>query len=572
MIAWVRIRGLGVLDDVDVTFGPGFNVITGESGAGKTMILRGVGLLLGAKADPGLIREGHDRIEVEGAVDLKDPGLRARVRERLTDAGVDLADDEPVMIARTIAREGGRSRTVIQGRTVPASLLAEIAQDLAAVHGQGDQLRLLQAGRQRDALDGFAGPAVAGLLGDYRALWSRWQAVTRSLTDVVAHARDRAREADVLRFGIDEIEAVAPEPGEDDLLAGEAARLGHAQTLRELAGAAHDALSADSSGYDVDALTLLGGSEAAAAKAASIDPTLGPLVARLREVRLSADDVAAELATYAASIEADPQRLATVEERRAALAGLRRKYGETVADVLAWLAQARTRLADLDGDEDTVVRLERERDEARAGLEALAARISAERSRAAGRLAEEVTAELTQLAMPRARLVVEITSRDDLGPHGSDDIDFLLAAHADAPLRPVARAASGGELSRVMLALEVALVGADVVPTMVFDEVDAGVGGDAARALAGRLAVVATTSQLLVVTHLAQVAASADHHLALRSAGDRIDAVEALDGDARVREVARMLSGTADSTVSLEHARELLASAARPSRPNGRDC
>lgn len=567
MISWVRIRGLGVLDDVEVGFGPGFNVITGESGAGKTMILRAVGLLLGAKSDPGLIRDGHDRIEVEGAVALRDGPVRTRVCERLADAGIEVAPDDDLIIGRGVAREGGRSRAVIQGRTVPVSLLAELAEDIAVVHGQGDQLRLLQPGRQRDALDGFAGEPVTGPLAEYRTQWSRWQAAERALADVASNARERAREADVLRFGIGEIDAVAPKPGEDDDLADEAARLGHAQTLRELAEGAHGALSSDGVGLEVDALTLLGGAEAAAAKAAAIDRTLAPLVDRLREVRVMADDVSAELASYAAAIEADPARLAAVEERRAALAVLRRKYGDTVADVLTWLDTARIRLAELDGDDDTIARLERDRDAAYAALCALAEQITAGRAAAAGSLGDQVTGELVTLAMPRARFAVQVADRAELGPHGRDDVEFLLAGHADAPLRPVARAASGGELSRVMLALEVALVGSDSVPTMVFDEVDTGVGGDAARALATRLAVVATTSQLLVVTHLAQVAAQADHHLALRAVEERIDGAVALDGDDRVREIARMLSGQAESGVSLDHARDLLVSAARPRGP-----
>lgn len=558
MITRVRVRGLGVLDDVEVEFGPGFNVITGESGAGKTMILRGIYLLLGAKPDPGLVREGHERIEVEGAFRLDHPRVRDRIAERLADAGIEIGEDDELIIARTVAREGGRSRAVVHGRSVPVSMLAELAADLAVVHGQGDQVRLLQPTRQRGALDRFAGDAVEGLLGAYREGWARLQAVDRELEELVANARERAREADLLRFGVAEIEEVDPQPGEDSELAFESSRLSHAETLRELAGAAHEALSAERDDLGSDALSLLGSAEAAAAKAAGIDPALEPLVARLREVRLLAEDVAGELAAYASGVEADPARLAVVEERRAALGGLKRKYGESLEEVLDWLTQASARLTTLDSDEDNLGALRAERAELLERLLTWAGEISAVRTVMAERLGAAVTAELTELAMPNARVVVQVSAAQALGPYGIDDVEFLLASHAEAPLRPIAKAASGGELSRTMLALEVALVGTMPVPTMLFDEVDAGVGGDAARALAARLARVAQASQLIVVTHLAQVAAEAGRHLALLSSKREADAMRAVAGEERVEEVARMLAGDGQKEAARRHAREIL--------------
>jgi DNA repair protein RecN (Recombination protein N) len=465
---------------------------------------------------------------------------------------------------------------------VPVSLLAELAGDLVTVHGQSDQLRLLEPARQRDALDRFAGHAE--LLQEYADRWAQLQDVTRRLDEVRTHGRERAQEADLLRLGVADVEAVAPQPGEDVELARLDERLAHADALRGAAEQAHAALqqsSSDLSGVDDrDAVTLVASARHSLDAVRGHDDTLAALDQRLAEVGYLLADIAADLASYAADVESDPERLAAVQERRAALATLTRKYGPDVDAVLAWTARASDRLLELDDDDELLTRLEAQRSELAAQVADLAARLSRSRTEAAGRLGALVGEELAQLAMPHAVLEVAVTQRDDtagaevdlpdgrrrvaLASSGADDVELRLRPHAGAPARPVARGASGGELSRVMLALEVVLAGADPVPTFVFDEVDAGVGGKAAVEIGRRLARLARTSQVLVVTHLPQVAAYADRHLVVTKADDgavTVSGVERLDDVGRRRELARMLAGLDTSDTALAHADELLETA-----------
>jgi DNA repair protein RecN (Recombination protein N) len=582
----LRIRGLGVIDDAEVELHPGLTVLTGETGAGKTLVVTGLGLLLGGRADPGQVRPGRSDACVEGRLLLAadSPALA-----RAVEAGAEL-DDGALLLTRTVSDQG-RSRAYLGGRSVPLGVLGEIADDLVAVHGQDDQRRLLRPSRQRAALDRFAGPPVTGPLGSYAEAYARLREVRRVLDELTTQARERAREADLLRFGLAEVADVAPVEGEEEELRAEESRLAHADGLRAAAMTAHAALLGDPDPavdrLGADAAGLVDTARRALDAARGHDPALAALADRVGEVSYLLSDVAVDLASYAQSVDTDPTRLAAVQHRRARLAQLLRKYGESAAQVLAWSRAAAVRLAELDGDDDRLGELRAEEERLVSRLGVLAGQLSRARVEAAARLAAAVTAELTDLAMPHARIAVEVGQTEDpaglpvdlddgvrrlaFGPTGVDEARLLLEPHPGAPARPLHQGASGGELSRVMLAVEVVFAGADPVPTFVFDEVDAGVGGKAAVEVGRRLARLAGAAQVLVVTHLPQVAAFADRHLRVVKSDDGAvtrSGVAVLDDEARVRELSRMLAGLEGSRTALAHAEELLATAR--DRPAGR--
>ncbi|WP_103939426.1 DNA repair protein RecN [Thermomonospora echinospora] len=570
MVEEVRIQGLGVIDEAVLELSPGFNVVTGETGAGKTMVVTSLGLLFGGRADPQRVRPGAGRATVEGRI-VVDPG--GRVVTRVGEAGAEL-DDDTLIITRSVSAEG-RSRAHLGGRSVPVSMLITLADDLVAVHGQSDQQRLLQPGRQRAALDRYAGDALTKPLRAYTAAYQRHRQVTTLLEELTTRARERAQEADLLRFGLQEIEKVAPRQGEDAELAAEAERLGHADALRTAATTAHEALLGDPAATTVgltDAVSLLGAARGALDAVRDHDPALAQLADRLAEAGYLISDAGTELAAYAESVEADPARLAAVQERRAELTGLTRKYGQDLDEVLAWAQRSAGRLAELEGDDERIEELRAEHAELSERLREAAAELTAVRATAAERFSAAVTAELTALAMPHARVVVTVTATEEFGPHGADEVEIRLVAHPGAPPLPLNKGASGGELSRVMLAIEVVFAGADPVPTFVFDEVDAGVGGKAAVEIGRRLARLARSAQVIVVTHLPQVAAFADQHLLVAKSDDGTvtrSGVTALDREERIRELSRMLAGLEDSELGRAHAEELLALAAQERQATG---
>lgn len=568
----MRIRSLGVIDDAVVELSPGFTAVTGETGAGKTMVVTSLGLLLGGRADPALVRIGADKAVVEGRITVP---ANASVAVRAEEAGAEL-DDGALLISRTVSAEG-RSRAHVGGRSVPVGVLAELADELVAVHGQTDQQGLLKLTRQRQALDRYAGDAVSGPLDKYSGAYRRLRAVSTELDEITTRARERAQEADMLRYGLDEIAAVEPRAGEDAELAEEAERLGHAEALASAATAGHGALAGNPEDPEgVDASTLVAGAHRALEAVRSYDPALAALADRIGEIGILLGDVAGELAGYADDLDADPLRLAAVEERRAALTALTRKYGEDIDTVLAWAERSAVRLTELDGDDERIGELTAERDALRAELGGLAQALTDARTEAADRFAAAVTAELASLAMPHARVSFAIRQTEDpegvevggrpvaYGPSGADEVELLLAPHPGAPPRPIAKGASGGELSRVMLAVEVVFAGTDPVPTYLFDEVDAGVGGKAAVEIGRRLARLAKTAQVVVVTHLPQVAAFADRQLLVEKTNDGSvtrSGVKVLEGEERIRELSRMLAGQEDSETARAHAEELLATA-----------
>jgi len=554
MLEEIRIASLGVIESSTLELGPGLTVITGETGAGKTMIVTALGLLLGGRADTGAVRTGAKTARVEGVV--RADGL-ARFAEAVEEAGGEVEDGH-VVLARNVSAEG-RSRAFVGGASVPVTTLGQVAEPLVAVHGQSDQHRLLQARAQREALDRFGGEPLAELLTTYADLYRRLDGVERELEEVVATARERAQEADLLRFGLGEVEAVAPEPGEDAALAAEESRLGFSDTLRTAAEQAREALSSEDG--NPDALATTSAARTLLDAVREHDDEAGQLADRLAEITYLLSDAAADVASYAARIDTDPARLAAVSERRAALTALTRKYGESIDEVLAWAERSATRLLDLDHTDERIEELRGVQEVLRRERDAAAAELSTARTEAAGRLGEQVTAELALLAMPHARLTVEVRPTDRYTSSGADEVELMLAANTGSEPRPLTKGASGGELSRVMLALEVALAGTSPVPTFVFDEVDAGVGGAAAVEVGRRLAELARSAQVLVVTHLPQVAAYADRHVVVEKSSDgsvTSSGLTVLDDAARERELSRMLAGLSDSDTALAHARELL--------------
>jgi DNA repair protein RecN (Recombination protein N) len=552
----MRIRDLGVIDDAVLPLGPGFTAVTGETGAGKTMVVTGLGLLLGARADSSAVRAGAHQASVAGVWLVPSHGPVADI---VADAGGELepaGESSELYVSRTLTAEG-RSRASVGGRAAPASVLSALADELVVVHGQSDQLRLRSASAQREALDRFGGDRIADALATYTERFEAWRALDAEIAELTENRDRRAAEAADLRAQLAEIEQVEPEAGEDASLNERAERLANAEELRLSASLARTALSGEDDERDVSGLLA----EARRSLERTSDPQLAEMAETLADLGYRAADLAGQLSTYLADLdESGPHELAAVEERRAAIGGLIRQHGSLEQALEIWRTGS-LRLAELDDDGDRIERLTAQASEQRSALDDAAAALSAARTEAAVRLSAAVTDELHALAMPDARLEVRVSEGAE-SAHGRDDVVILLAPHPGAEPRSVSRSASGGELSRVMLAIEVVIAGTDPVPTFVFDEVDAGIGGAAAIEVGRRLARLAQTSQVIAVTHLAQVAAFATNHLSVVKSHDgsvTASSISRLAGPQREAEMARLLSGLADSDAALTHARELLS-------------
>ena len=566
MIEEISIRDLGVIGSATLPLGPGFTALTGETGAGKTMVVTALGLLLGERSDAGAVRAGSERAVVEGRWLVENDGA---VAERVRDAGGDVEAGE-LILGRSVSPEG-RSRATVGGRSAPVGVLGELGQQLVVVHGQSDQIRLRSSTAQREALDRFAGTGLAESLGSYQEAYRRWQQHSTELTELVTEQHQRTREAALLRDAMAEIEAADPQRGEDAELAARADRLSNIEDLRLAAAEAHEGMSSQDIGGTPDAIGLVDTAKRRLERVSDHDPQLVLLTESLTNASYLLSDVAGQLASYLAALDADSGReLEVLQQRRAELATLMRKYGPSLDEAIDYLADGSARLLELDSDSDRIelLRASVEQDAERAL--ALAEQLSAVRRASASALAERVTAELGALAMADASLEVQVDSTAELSLTGQDRVTILLRPHAGAEPRPLGRGASGGELSRVMLAIEVVIAGTDPVPTFVFDEVDAGVGGSAAIEVGRRLARLAQTAQVIVVTHLAQVAAFSTNHLRVAKDSDgavTASSVQRLTGEERIAEMARLLSGLPDSASGLEHARELVDTAASLSAP-----
>ena len=560
MIEEISIRNLGVIGEARLPLGPGFTAITGETGAGKTMVVTALGLLLGDRSDASAIRSGSDQAIVEGHWQIDEAGS---VAERVRDAGGDV-DGGELILGRSVSQEG-RSRAVVGGRTAPVGVLNEIGQQLVVVHGQADQVRLRSATAQREALDRFAGTELSTLLGNYQEVYRRWQSNQGELDLLVAEGDRRQREADDLRVAMDEIERAAPQRGEDVELTDRANRLTNLEDLRLAAAQALDLVSGQSSDEAHDALTVLETARRQLDRVVDHDASLQPINEAIAAATIAVTEISGQLSTYLSGLDSDGGReLETVQERRSELAALVRKYGTDLDQVIDYLDSGSGRLLELDNDSDRIQSLGVQVEADRAELVQSAARLTEVRREAGIHLAERVTAELAALAMASARVVVEVSDRPEYSLTGKDQVAILLQPHSGAEPRPLGRGASGGELSRVMLAIEVVIAGSDPVPTFIFDEVDAGVGGASAIEIGRRLAELSRSAQVIVVTHLAQVAAFATNHLSVTKDIDgavTASSVQQLQGDDRISEMARLLSGLPDSESGLQHARELIETA-----------
>jgi DNA repair protein RecN (Recombination protein N) len=559
LIEEIVIRDLGVIGEARLQIGPGFTALTGETGAGKTMILTALGLLLGDRADSASVRRGQESAQVHGLWKL-DPAssVSQQVGARLADADVDYEPSE-LIVSRTVSADG-KSRASINARPVPAGLLTELGEKLVVVHGQSEQMRLKSPVAQREALDAFAGQALAEALSKYQQNFSKWKASQERLLELQTKASSRLKEAQELRIELAELDQANPQPGEDEELAAIAERLNNSEAIRIAAAGAHEALSSESVGDVQDVLGLLSQARKSLESGSQFDARMEPLAAQLKELGIQAREVAGQIASLLASLEGDGERsLDEVQARRSVLIGLMRRFGPSLDQVIAYREQASLRLLDLDSSEDQVSDLQVKVEEMHAELVAEAKQISQLRLTAAQSLALQVTEELNALAMPGSTLVVEVTPAE-LGPHGGDNIAILLSSYQGAEPRPLGKGASGGELSRIMLAIEVVLAKTKSNPTFIFDEVDAGVGGAAAIEIGKRLARLAQQAQVIVVTHLAQVAAFSNTHLrVLKTHADEFTASDVvnLTEVARVEELARMLSGMSDSELARAHAAEL---------------
>jgi DNA repair protein RecN (Recombination protein N) len=555
LIEQIHIRDLGVIREAQLELGPGLTVLTGETGAGKTMVLNALGLLLGSRSDASAVRKGQEQAFVEGRWLLPKEAL-----DRITAAGIEIEDGE-LLVSRSISSEG-RSKATVSGRSVPVGVLTEIGEHLVVVHGQSDQIRLKSAAAQREALDQFAGAPLATLTDKYSEIYSAWKMAANRLQVLTTESSSRAREADEIRAAVEELIKLDPKSGEDVELSELAERLTHLEELRIAAAAAHDELSSDSFDDSSDALTSIGKARRALEQVSNHDPELEKLAEQLKEIGFSLNETAASISSYIAGLDNDgASELEKIQSRRAELSSAMRKYGPTLDEVIAYLETAGSRLLDLDSSDEAIASLTIEEQQLGKQAHDLAEQISSIRTKAAAELSAAVTSELSALAMTGASLDASITRLGELTAHGYDQVALLLSAYPGAEPRPIGKGASGGELSRIMLAIEVVLAKSELAPTFIFDEVDAGVGGAAASEVGKRLAMLARNAQVIVVTHLPQVAAFASRHLrVLKSSTAEFTATDVvrLEGEQVVEELARMLSGLSESESGRSHAKELL--------------
>ena len=555
MIEEILIRDLGVISEAKLEFGPGLTVLTGETGAGKTMVLNALGLLLGERSDSSAIRKGQEQAFVEGRWLLADSALN-RIRE----LGIEL-DDQELLVNRSVSAEG-RSRAALSGKSVPVGILSEIGDQLVVVHGQSDQIRLRSAAAQREALDQFAGDDLAKVLTEYAGVYANWRQASARLSEITTQLEARSREADQIRSAVEELTALDPKPGEDVELSEKASKLTHLEELRFAATESHNQLSSEGFDDSSDAITLIGKARRALESVSEHDPELDSLAKALKEIGYSLNETSASISSYLASLDSDGSaELERIQQRRADLTSAMRKYGPTLEEVVSFLENSGARLLELDSSDKEIQELTSLEQSLSKQALSLAKSITDRRSRAAAELAKSVTGELAALAMTGASLEVTVTAASELGAHGADQVSILLSAYPGAEPRPLGKGASGGELSRIMLAIEVVLAKSELAPTFIFDEVDAGVGGAAATEVGKRLATLAQNAQVIVVTHLPQVAAFATRHLrVLKSVSDKYTATDVvrLEGEAVVEELARMLSGLSESESGKTHAKELL--------------
>lgn len=549
MIETLSIRSLGVISAAQLELQPGFTAITGETGAGKTMLLTGLGLLLGERADSSVVRSGEKQLLVEGRIISSDPQLQ----EKLAELGAEVSAGE-ILINRTVSTDG-RSRAAIGGASVPISTLNAVAQELVTVHGQSEQIRLKSIAKQREALDQFGGEKLAAALNSYTLLYGQFRELEQRLARMRSSSEQDSFKISKLTEQIGDLERLEPKLGELVTISEQLTRLSNVEGLRLAASEAHELLA----GEELDARSQIG--RAKRILESSSDNKLREIADLAAEATGLINEIALQLSTYLSDLEADPQTLDQLQRRKAELIALERKYGFSLDELAEQLPSLQAQLLDLDSSEEQIEKLEVQLAAMESQLAAAAKDLSQERKKAAKELSKRVSDELSQLAMGDAQLEISIGELVEFEASGADRVEFLLANRSGAEPRPLAKGASGGELSRIMLAIELVLAGKSPLPTMIFDEVDAGVGGGAAVELGRRLRELAKSTQVIVVTHLPQVAAFADHQIRIfkdSTGGVSASSVSVLNQIEREQELARMLSGNSDSEIALSHAKELL--------------
>lgn len=549
MIETLSIRSLGVISSAQLELQPGFTAITGETGAGKTMLLTGLGLLLGERADSSVVRSGEKQLLVEGRIISKDSELQ----NKLVELGAEINGGE-ILINRIVTTDG-RSRAAIGGASVPISTLNSVAQELVTVHGQSEQIRLKSIAKQREALDEFGGEKLALALASYSQVFTQFKELEQRLNRMRSASEQDAFRITKLKEQIADLERLEPKLGELTSLSDQLTRLSNVEGLRLAASEAHELLA----GEELDARSQIG--RAKRILESSTDGKLREIADLASEATGLINEIALQLSSYLTDLEADPQTLDQLQRRKAELVALERKYGSSIDELAEQLPALQSQLLDLDSSDEQIEELEMQLGAMESQLSAAAKTLTQERKKAATELSKRVSDELGQLAMGDAQLEISIGELSEFEQSGADRVEFLLANRSGAEPRPLYKGASGGELSRIMLAIELVLAGKTPLPTMIFDEVDAGVGGGAAVELGRRLRELARSTQVIVVTHLPQVAAFADHQIRIfkdSTGGVSASSVSVLSQTEREQELARMLSGNSDSEIALSHAKELL--------------
>jgi len=556
----LSITNFALIDELRVEFGPGLNVLTGETGAGKSIIIDALGLALGTRGEAEQIRTGAEGATVEAAFDLGGEDAR----RLLAECGIECPPDEFLVVRRLLLREG-KSKAYLNGRLSSAGLLRDLAELLIEVHGQHQGAFLTQPSRQRLLLDAYAG--LAGDVAAFRALYSRRQALREELDSLQAGEREKAQRVDLLQHQRGEIAAARLTDGEEEELIQERTILTHAERLHAAAHLGYEGLY----GEEGSVVGRLGAILSKLNDAQAIDPRLKEAVDACEAGVASVEDAAAHLRDYRERVAFDPERLEQVEARLHEIGKLKRKYGGSIAEILKFARSAEEELDRLMRSEERGQEVERELAALEATLERQAAALTTRRTEAAGRLAMAVRQELQALRMEKAAFTVQVRAHPGSGglrlePSGADEVEFLIAPNPGEELKPLGRIASGGELSRVMLAVKAILAASDQIPTLIFDEVDVGIGGAMAEVVGQKLWAIARQRQVLSITHLPQIAALADRHLSItkRLKESRTEtAARALDGEERVREIARMLGSKGRSGTPLQHAQEILEAAKR---------
>ena len=554
MLRELHISGLGVIRDLDLELTEGLTVLTGETGTGKTMLTVGLALAGGARGGAHLVGPGATAARVQARFEVPDGWVSNPVGS--DDVSVDWVEDGEVILARSVAADG-KSSARIGGQLTTASALSNVSARLIEIHGQHGSLRLLDPSTQTAFLDRYAGAPHLAAVAAYAESYQRATAARRALRRLEDDARDRERELDLLRYQVEEIRSVAPELGETDALRSEEHRLAHGERLLELAAAAEEILAAEGGVAEGSASVVRG-----LGSIVELDAAAAGLAARAEALAAEAAELGRDLRAYREGLALDPARLASIRERIGELKGLQRKYGPGDAEVLAFLDEAAARILSLSGADERLEELRAEVEALAPAVTALAEQVTAGRMGARTALADALGEEIQDLGMPGAAIQVALGSLPEPGPSGAERVELRFRGGPGQPWLTFAKAASGGELSRVMLACRSVLADLDDVPTLVFDEVDAGIGGQAGLAVGRRLARLALTRQVVVVTHLPQIACFADRHVRVRK-DEGVAQLEVLEDRERIPELSRMLAGLEASEHGASHAEELLAEAAR---------